>query len=548
MSLPHQVGAALALATLGGSATSTSACAPEEHWPSPRHPAATAAQPLDNEVVVDVPLGPHPRLLLTAKRLATVRGLVTTNAPAWRRLAAQCDDSERTTIESGYEAWDWANASLALALCYQITQAPHYADAATKYLRALLDDRRKVGDAEGGDAVVRRDHGYSIRAHGCLGALAYDWLHDAPGVTPELRKHAADRFLAWTKWLSEDGYNRDEPIANYYAAYFCAVALGGIVLADDDARAPALRTRSERRFRTEVVPAFGRNLDRGDFPEGWQYGDFVRALLAIYPHPQSQQHARRTSFEQLPWLTSMVRYRAHALWPDGKHTFDTGDWSDKPTPASAHALLALSTVLPDADKTRRHALFLARLASDANEEWLWLATLGDGGTPADEDPRGGSTSYLAPGTGVVLARTSWTPDAVWVGLSCAPSLWDHQHLDAGHFEIVRGADALVVDPGGYGSYSSLSHNVIAIDDGKEHDPYSPNQGTWSREAKIARFEDHGPIVYALADYASAYNPPGYPKEHADRSVLRAERELLLSLSAVSGIGPPSARVRLYDPL
>src|SRR5258708_10539289 len=98
-------------------------------------------------------------------------------------------------------------------------------------------------------------------------------------------------------------------------------------------------------------------------------------------------------------------------------------------------------------------------------------------------------------------------------MSSAPSLSDHQHLDAGHFGIVRGSAHLVIEAAGYGSFSGMSHNVILVDDKKENLNYCPSQGTWSETAGIARFEDAGGYVYALADYTSAYTPHGYPKDH-----------------------------------
>jgi hypothetical protein len=279
--------------------------------------------------------------------------------------------------------------------------------------------------------------------------------------------------------------------------------------------------------------------------KGWQYGDMVGAILAIFGDAESQTAEGHPPLEDLSWLHETVAYRTHALWPDARHTFDTGDWSEKPAIAPTHTLLALATVLRPNDAAQGHARWLARLAQDANEEWPWLVALADDSSRPGEDPRRGPTSYLAPGTGVMMARTDWSSQAAWVALTSGPSLSDHQHLDAGHFEIGRGGDALVVDAGGYGSYSSLSHNVIAVDDKKENDNYAPNQGTWSDTAHIARFADAGAFVYALADYASAFNPAGYPADHAQRSVVRAEREIVFSRAPVSRVAS-SARVVVYD--
>jgi hypothetical protein len=487
--------------------------------------------------------------LLTEDRLAAVRGLRAASAPSFRALVERCDEDSRTTIESGYEAWDWANATLDLALYHAVTRRPDYARAAIRYFRALLDDHVQVGDGAGGDAVVHHDDGYSIRTRGCLGAIAYDWLHDVPGMTPELRSHAVDRFMAWTTWFSENGYNREEPIANYYMGWFGAVAFGGIAADGDDPRAALLLRLAARMFNVEVVPAYRKKLAGGDFPEGWQYGDLVGSVLAIFADAEARAATNgptgRSPFDELPWLRESPTYRMHALWPDGTHTFDTGDWSDKPAVSPTHMLLTLGMVLPPIDAAGRRARSLARSLRDPHEEWRWLAALGDDPSRVAEDIHAGPMSYLSPGTASVTARTDWSPDAIWTAMASAPSLSDHQHLDAGHFEIVRGADALVIDAGGYGSYSSLSHNVIAVDDGKDNDNYSPNQGTWSDSARIARFEDSGRFVYALADYASAYNPAGYPADHPQRSVARAEREIVLSRSRVSGnVG--SARVIVYD--
>jgi hypothetical protein len=133
-----------------------------------------------------------------------------------------------------------------------------------------------------------------------------------------------------------------------------------------------------------------------------------------------------------------------------------------------------------------------------------------------------------------------------MALTGEPALSDHQHLDSGHFEVVRGADALILDAGGYGSYSSLSHNVIAVDDHRENDNYAPNQGTWGGSSGIVRFEDAGRFGYALADCTSSYNPAGYPADHPQRSVSRAEREAVFSRSKLPSQDAWGARIVIYD--
>jgi hypothetical protein len=508
--------------------------------------------------------GPHPRILLTAERLAAVDAQVSAGTKQWRVLLERCQDAESKVIGPGYEAWDWGNAALSLALCAKVTKNPRFAAAGVRYFKALLDDKGKVGDGAGGNEVVHHDLGYSIRTHGALGAIAYDWLYDAPDMTPALKHEAMDRFVAWTSWFKENGYNHDEPISNYYVSYFATVALGGIAFDGDDPRASGLRQQTERMWNQEVVPSYRGKLQGGDFPEGWQYGDGVGAFLAIYADAESRRTPVASSkppkslFDDLPWLRDAVRLRALSLLPDGKSMYDGGDW-EKPVVAPPHMLFALATVLPPSDPASRQAAFLARLARvDVGEEWKWLQVLASDPTRAVEDPRKGQASYLSVGTATVFARSSFSPSSLWFSLSSAPSLSDHQHLDAGHFEVVRGPDSVLIDSGDYASYSSVSHNVVLVDDplqspiwdvSKEHHDiitYKRNQGTWSDTAHIAAFEDDGGYVYARAEYDSAFNPAGW-SARKPRAVTRAEREVVFSRAPVSGAGPgETGRVVVYD--
>jgi hypothetical protein len=533
------------------------ACTRTQMWPGPKTTAAPMMQPSAptpaesiGAIQLEHERGPHPRILLTADRIAAVRGLRDAGAPSWRSLQERCDEVVRTRIDSGYQAWDWANAALDLALCHQVTRRADYARAGVEYLRALLDDEQKVGDHAGGDDVVHHDSGYGIRTRGCFGAVAYDWLHDTPAMSDDLRKHTVDRLVAWARWFGENGYSHDEPISNYYVGYFGAVAFAGIATQGDDPRATDLLRRAQRMFDAEIVPAYTHGLAGGDFPEGWQYGDMVGAVLAIFADAEGAEGAEgagggRSALGELTWLRQAVAFRAHALLPDGKHMLDSGDWNDKPAVAPPHALLALATVLPANDAAERQARALAKLAADPSEEWHWMVALADDPSRIVQDPRTGDLAYLARGTGTMTARTDWSARAVWLSMTSTPALADHQHLDAGHFEIVRGDDALVVDGGGYGSFSSLSHNVIAVDDGKESDPYSPSQSGWGKSTTIARWENTRGWSYGLADYASAYDPKGYPSETTRRSVLRADRELFFSRDPIAG-SPESARVVVYD--
>ncbi|HEY2511969.1 MAG TPA: hypothetical protein VGI39_13975 [Polyangiaceae bacterium] len=504
------------------------------------------------------PPGPHPRILLTPARLSILQARKAEGAASWTDLLKACDKARASDIRSGYEAWDWVHSALDLAICARLTSQSAYAASGVRYFQAILDDKEIVGDGAGGDLVVHHDDGYSIRTRGWLGAVVYDWLYDAPGMTPALRTHAMDRFSGWIAWFKVNGHDHDEPISNYYAGYFGAVAFGGLACAGDDPRADGFRAQSQRMWNEEVVPTYRAKLAGGDFPEGWQYGDLVGTLFGLFADANG-------AIDDLPWLRQIVPLRAWALLPDGVHTYDNGDWSNKPAVAPEHTLFTLTAILPPGDPLRGQAAFLARLARqarpDASDDWKWLQLVADDPAIPAQDPRKPPLSYLSTGTATAFVRSSLAPTSLWVSLTSESTLsTNHQHLDAGHFEVVRGPDAILIDAADYGSYSSLSHNVILVDDPlqssdwdtsqKKRDviTYKRNQGLSSDTAHMARFEDGGGYVYALADYASAFNPHGWP-ERRDRAVTRAERELLFSRTPVADLGAASGesgRLVMFD--
>src|SRR5262249_23301973 len=154
----------------------------------------------------------------------------------------------------------------------------------------------------------------------------------------------------------------------------------------------------------------------------------------------------------------------------------------------------------------------------------WLEPLWDEPDAPAEDPRGGATSFLSPGTGLLFARSDWGREATFVSLQCGPSFpdADHQHADQGHFELVRGSDHLIVDPGDYGSFATLNQNSILVDDRHDALEYSPNQGAWGRDSHIERFVDAGDFVFARGQFGDAYRPAKL-EYGAVRSVVSATR-------------------------
>src|SRR5262249_15737233 len=134
------------------------------------------------------------------------------------------DRGSRDHVAAQYMGWEWKKMLQACLVAWAATGERDHAATALKYFTALLDDLDAVGDGKGGDAAGSRDDAYSIRNLGYT-ALAYGWLHDAPGMTPELRARARQRWAASLAFFEHHGYHPHDPGSNYHAGYLIAATM-----------------------------------------------------------------------------------------------------------------------------------------------------------------------------------------------------------------------------------------------------------------------------------------------------------------------------------
>ena len=111
---------------------------------------------------------------------------------------------------------------------------------------------------------------------------------------------------------------------------------------------------------------------------------------------------------------------------------------------------------------------------------------------------------------------------------------DHQHLDQGHLTLNRGADALLVDAGGYDFSNSRYHNTFLIDDRGAGDVsvYPPSQGYWGIQAQLVKAGSGDGFAYGQADYGD---------ETALTQALQGVEKLLIISSSEVGQRAPQHR-------
>jgi hypothetical protein len=448
------------------------------------------------------------RLLLDQRALTQLRRSAELRTPAFVAARARADEAINKPLPSGYQGFEWADALASTALLWHATGDGRYAEAAMRYLNALLDDRLVLGDAQGGPQVVTHDSGYGMRTFGAYSALAYDWLRGAPGMTESVRERIRGRLSQWLGWYAQHGYLRDQPFANYYWGYLTALSFAGLAAAGDTAEADEWLKAAQSELSKRVLPAFRDRLRGGGWPEGWQYGEYTTLEIAMVG--RAFEMAGVAIAPKVPWLGQTVTHHVHALLPDGKSVYGGGTWGERPSKPSGLAMAALSIALEGVDETRAaEARWMsAHALPPLAREQAWVGLLADRPGAAERSPRDPQQLSLhLPGQGLTFARSDWSPGAVWASFQAGPRLAeDHQDSDQGHFELVRGSDALLVDGGGSEGSATINHNTLLIDDHGDAMNYTPNQGVWGTEVKTTRFGDDGVVTVAIGEIGDAYSP------------------------------------------
>jgi len=471
----------------------------------------------------------HPRLLLDDRTKAELRRAAQQNTPAWRAVAARCEELLRAPLPAGYEAFNWANAMASLSLCWHATGESRYASGGVAYLQALVDDRYKLGDAKGGDHVVQHDNGYGIRTFGAYSALGYDWLRGAPDLKPELQRRIADRLDAWLSWYGEKGYLRDNAVSNYFWGYLTTLTFAGVALHGENPEAAHWLESARGLISKQVLPVFREKLSGGYWPEGWQYGEYTAFEIALVSLA-FKSAAQVDLVPKLPWLAETVPYHIHALSPDRRHVYDGGTWTARPAKPSPLGMSGVALALEghDDDRAKQARWLVRRVLPALAPEQVWITFLTDRPALPEKDPRSKhKLSYHARGSGVTLMRSDWSESAVWTSFQAGPRLAaDHQHKDEGHFSLWRGSDALLVDGGGSEGDATINHNTILVDDAKRCLTYTPNQGVFGKNVRTTAFADDGQVVVVTGDIGEAYAPACARQGCDERAVSKLLRTLV----------------------
>jgi hypothetical protein len=455
------------------------------------------------------PTGPHPRMLLDGDLRAAWREQAKAERGPVVGAIALCDDAATTHEHDRalYQGAEWAKVLQACLVAWAATGDKTHAATSLRFFTALLDDLDDIGDRKGGDTAARRDDGYAIRNLGPYTALASDWLHDAPGMTPELRARARARWKAWLDWYRAHGYRANTPGSNYHAGYLIAATMIAIAQAGDGDGGALWTEVADKMWKKDMAGAFAQGgvLEGGDWPEGWQYGPLSVAEISL------GARLMRAAGVEIPgvsrWLSSLLRRHVYALSPNDR-VFPGGDYEDEQPNAPPGVLtlgaIALGDATPDDKRWARGEL--SRLKLVDRDSLLYDALAGVGDKPVLPPRATWPTWYVAAATGTLYARTRWDDQAVWFVTSCHAAIdVDHRHMDAGNFVLSRGKDDVIVDPSPYGSQSTLTSNAPTVASGHLPKEYIPSQASWSEKTSYDFTTQRASgVVATRCDYSDQY--------------------------------------------
>jgi hypothetical protein len=478
----------------------------------PREPVArTPIAELGNSAVTLAPPadGAH-RIVLDRATLTRLQEAARKDTPAFRFVRARAEEALAKPVGAGYQGFEWAEAVANLSVAWHATGEPRYAEAALRYLGALLEDRSQVGDGLGGANVVHHDSGYGIRTFGAYSALGYDWLRHAPGADPALKQRVLTRLGEWLGWYAKSGYLRDRANANYYWGYVTTLAFAGLAFAGEAPAGDAWLTLARKELSERALPALRDDLKDGGWAEGWQYGEYTTAEIALVVEG-FRTGARVEMARHVPWLAENIAHHTHALLPDQGSVYDGGTWGERPARPSGLGLAGIALALDGiGDPRAAEARWLmARALPPLKREQAFIGLLAEKPGAPERSPRNpDKTSLHLRGQGLTFARSDWSPAATWVSFQAGPRIAeDHQHADQGHFELFRGSDALIIDSGNAEGSATINHNTLLVDDGGKNNTYPPNQGVFGADrVKTTRFADQAGVLVAVGDIGEAYAP------------------------------------------
>jgi hypothetical protein len=519
--------------TLGAfSATATSVQDPTK--------SATTAITIGKTTTID-----HPRIILDAPTLTTLRARAQAGTAEWTAIKADCDSyigggsvlfpgqngyPDPPSVGEGYQGDGYVGVLMPLGLCYYTTLASDPATAAkygAKAVAILLAMSNPQYFTIDGTPIWDRDDGYGIRNYGVGMGIGYDWFHSL--LTSAQQQQIQTALSHWINGFendSSDNFEYVQPVGNYYAGYYAAKCFAGLAVEGDSTLGDAWWSDwYNNQHLKRVAPFYAVNLAGGGWPEGFAaYGPLASRNLAL--PALAVRTAKGIDIihgkPAYPFPLDQARWLMHFTWPsldfvDDRDTVHSGDsdtiWPGTGDPNSYSffaGFLAMwsDPLAPAMHKYARNAkAALASLGVAPADQWIEFLFWDDAASEASYAT--GIPSHLSPGIGEMTARSDWTTAATWMSFRSGPYVNNpgagHQGFDAGSLALVRGKNPLLVNPGGWFTHNpnGTAGETLVYNDwfgNWDADPTLGNR-TLFNNFQVRHLDGHGAVLDNYGQWA-----------------------------------------------
>ncbi len=385
---------------------------------------------------------PHPRIYLTAARMAAMRRRNDIASQRFNAAVGAFRDAlsvfpDVTSPQFSDRIYDPEDYIPLLALQNQLSPDANLANAA--HTLAM----RIANDYDTGIRDFGRDTGYDIRFQLRDLMLAYDWLYDR--FTPAERTVIVRVATKWIDWYhNTPGYAQLWPAENYYAGYLQGIALVAAATAGDNPDADRIFTLLRSKLANEM-PILNQRLAGGDWAEGWNYGPYSTLEHSLV-HTLMKDLGEDWSAD-FDWLQTLPRSLTYMASPDFRETRSYGGYSGNYADKTSPSLLAVltSTTVDGAYASRLYTSMNANPDNDFTDipaDTFYEMIFAD--TSRSGDASALPLSYFNSGTGRWFSRSSLTdPQAYFVSAENMSYSYDHYGYANGDVRLYHGATCLV---------------------------------------------------------------------------------------------------------
>jgi hypothetical protein len=418
----------------------------------PQLTIAAAPQPVATSAIAAMP---HPRIYLTASRMALIRARGTNDIARQRYAAAVklfldalAQFPDVTSPEFEDAVYDPESYIPLLALAYQLHRVDDPTTASRAAGAAHTLTMRIANEYDTGVREFGRDTGYDIRFGLRNLMLAYDWMYDQ--FTPAERAVIVRVATQWIDWYhTTPGYAESWPIENYYAGYVQGIALTGVATAGDNPDADRILGLLRSKLANEM-PVLNQRLAGGDWAEGWNYGWY-----SVLEHTLLNQLLRDLGEDwgvDFDWLQSLPMSWRFQVAPDYSETRPyggySGDYPHRTSPATLAAIAGTTGALG----YFAHSIYLQMNANLNNDfadqpgDRFYEMIFDTQGIPP---PIAFFLSWFNSGTGRFFSLSELNdPNAYFVSTENIGYLYDHYGYANGDARLYHG-DVCLVCPSAY---------------------------------------------------------------------------------------------------